>query len=51
MRKIIQTFTPVLLALLLIVSCAQPTSEAWPEDLAGKKTLLKEKKAAIKTLN
>ncbi len=51
MRNIIKTFPPVLLALLFIASCAQPTAEVWPEDLAGKKALLKEKKTAIKDIN
>ena len=43
--------TLMLFALLLLTACQPKSGDAeWPEDLAGKKALLKEKKTDLKTL-
>ncbi len=40
----------IILTLFLIASCQQSGTDQWPEDLAGKKALVKEKRTALKEL-
>ena len=40
----------IILTLFLIASCQQSGTDQWPEDLAGKKAMVKEKRTALKEL-
>ena len=40
----------IILTLLIIASCQQSGTDQWPDDLDGKKALVKEKRAALKEL-
>ncbi len=40
----------IILAIFLIASCQQGGADQWPDDLAGKKALVKEKRTALKEL-
>ncbi len=40
----------ILLTLLILTACQQGASDQWPDDLAGKKALVKEKRMALKEL-
>ena len=50
MRKI-KNLTTLLGLILLVASCQSPAEQEWPQDVAGKKAMIKNKKAEIKAIN